>query len=706
MLRRLTLKNRIFGVTVLLLFISFLLVWIFVRPEYRDQIIKERSVIVSQLQEYSLREVDGSIREWLNTTNYVAEELIQRPAEAEALVRRAIGLTPNLMRIIIEEVSSGETIDIKRTIYSDAAYPGNVNNWQEAEQDPRISVALVPDSTQSADFFITQRALQLSGNIFTLKLFYDASSLLRTLTSLPIDGPFTANVVDANQIDVKTGNYIDFPKNYFVDTGLSNLTPVEVDGTSSYVLTSRLATLNYWHVISIGEDVILQPVQNLIIYSLLAGSGILLIMFMLSWYISAKINRPIATLINDVEYMNKLNFEHSIDKPLLPEFSLMQETLENIRLTLLRYQKLNVEKIILEEWKNRYMMTYSEDLIGILDTDKTFSFVNNHFVEFLEELALNPNKVTLNDVIEKDSIRLSQHNQMYHYPDPFTVKIEQAELSHYINEDTQYFYDYQFLTIIDEQDKEQGALVILHDKTEDRLLDNKRNEMINIIVHELKNPVAGIVGLTNLMMDNLEMPREEQKVLLREVNTAGERMNELVNRFLDVQRLESGRQDVEKTRLDLEDIVMEVLAISKPLLSAKNLKVDLNKTKKDFYIMGSRELVFDAIQNLVSNAVKYGDKNRTIELAISKKEETVEFSCTDYGYGISVEDQQKIFEKFYRVKSNAKSAGEKGTGLGLAYVKEIMARHSGEILLESNSQIGSRFTLIFPAYKSITLEKA
>ena len=71
-------------------------------------------------------------------------------------------------------------------------------------------------------------------------------------------------------------------------------------------------------------------------------------------------------------------------------------------------------------------------------------------------------------------------------------------------------------------------------------------------------------------------------------------------------------------------------------------------------------------------------------------------SITDYGFGISIEDQQKVFDKFFRVRSNIKSAKEKGTGLGLAYVKEIMHRHKGEIQLESNEEIGSRFTLIFP----------
>ena len=112
--------------------------------------------------------------------------------------------------------------------------------------------------------------------------------------------------------------------------------------------------------------------------------------------------------------------------------------------------------------------------------------------------------------------------------------------------------------------------------------------------------------------------------------------------------------------------------------------------------MGAKELIFDAVQNLVSNAVKYGDSERTIDLNLVKKDDNISISCTDYGYGLSIEDQQKVFDKFFRVKSNPKLAKEKGTGLGLAYVKEIMHRHGGDVTLESSDEIGCKFTLIFP----------
>lgn len=106
--------------------------------------------------------------------------------------------------------------------------------------------------------------------------------------------------------------------------------------------------------------------------------------------------------------------------------------------------------------------------------------------------------------------------------------------------------------------------------------------------------------------------------------------------------------------------------------------------------------MFDAIQNILSNAVKYGEPERVIDIDLKSTRDSVIVSITDYGYGISIEDQSKVFEKFFRVKSNIKAAREKGTGLGLAYVKQIMQRHHGDIALESSVNIGSRFILTFP----------
>jgi len=691
-----TLRNRIFLFSSLLILLAFAMMWIFVRPQYREAIINERTTIVSQLQEYSLKRTDQIIRNWLNSVNYMTEEIAKAPAETESIVTKTINLTPGLMRIRISQQGSSEAFDIRRSLYDDLDFTNIAYSWYPSRIDPKIIVSWSPDTLQNTHFFVAQRVIQIGENIFQIDMFFNASTITNELINIPLGGTYVANIVSGEGQNIVPTQPFEFPSYLVGDASYSDQSQVRLNGKSWFVMTSRFQTTPFWHVIAVQDSFILQPVYDLITFSLITGAGILLILFTFSWYVSIRVNKPVEQIIKDVEYMSQLNFDHQIQPLALPEFDLMQETLENIRITLNRYQKINVEKIILEEWKNRYMMTYSEDLIAILDESKKFSFVNNNFYNFLENLGVDPKDATLDDVLEHEDIKTTKFEQTSHYPDPYTIKINRFEVSYFINSDKSDYYDFQYVSIVDQEDIEQAALIILHDKTEDRLNDIKRNDMINIIVHELKNPITGVMGLSKIMLDNDQIDKEEQKVLLNEINLSGDRMNSLVNRFLEIQRLESGRIAIDLENVDVAKVVQNVCSVTHPLLSEKHLKTNIVKEGQNFKIKANSDLVFDAIQNLLSNAIKYGDPHRTIEIALQTLDHQLKISITDYGYGISLEDQKKVFDKFFRVKSNIKSAREKGTGLGLAYVREIMNRHNGEIELESNEKIGTRFTLVFP----------
>lgn len=696
MLDRLTLRNRIFLFSSLLVFLAFTLMWLFIRPQYREAIVNERTTIVAQLQEYSLKRSDQVVRNWLNSVNYMAEEIASDPAETQNIVTKTVNLTPGLMRILISEEGSTESFDLRRSIYDEVNFENLQHDWYTSRLDPKISVSWSADTTQAKHFLTALRVVQIGQNIYRIYLFFDATSITNDLTNIPLGGNYVANIVASDGKNIVPSTSFEFPSELIGDASYSDQSTVELGSNNWFVMTSRFETTPFWHIIAVEDTFILQPVYNLVLYSAITATLILLILFGFSWYVSIRVNKPVEQIISDVEYMSKLDFEHRIKPVELPEFKLVQETLENIRLTMYRYQKLNVEKIILEEWKNRYMMTYSEDLIAILSGDGTFSFLNNNFQRFAESLSIDPKEVKFKEVLNHESIKVGKFEQTTHYPDPYTVHINRAEIEHILNPDKSYFYDFQNLSIVDNNGIEQAALVIMHDMTEDRLNDIKRNDMINIIVHELKNPITGVMGLSKIMIENQNIDAEEQNVLLNEIHLSGERMNALVNRFLDIQKLESGSDSIDMENVDILNVAKNVRSISNPLLSNKRLTANIETKGKNFKVRGSKELIFDAIQNLLSNAIKYGDPNREIDIDLKEEKDSVKVSVTDHGYGISLEDQKKVFEKFFRVKSNNKSAKEKGTGLGLAYVREIVHRHQGEIELESNEKIGSRFTLIFP----------
>ncbi|MEQ9280831.1 MAG: ATP-binding protein [Balneola sp.] len=672
------------------------LIWVFIKPEYQDKIVKERTTIVSQLQEYTLRQTDGTIRNWLNSTIRLAQDLSQDPGNAPELANKAINYTPGLMRVIIADTESDEEIDLIRGIYNSIDFTIEQIDWYPSRIDETTNTALINHPEQTVDFFITERAFQIGSNVFKLRLYFNAQNLNNSLTNIPLGGTYFTSISNSLGESVTPSSTFQFPNDLIGETSFSDEKMITIDSKNWYVLSSRFETIPFWHLVAVDDAFILEPVNQLLRFSYYTAAFVLLFMFGFSWYVSLRVNKPIKLLLEDVEYLGNLDFDHRIKQVSLPEFQPMHDTLENIRATLSRYQKLNVEKIILEEWKNKYMVTYSEDLIGIIGEEGTFTFINNQFISFLEDLELNPKNASLEKILNHSNIKVSESNQALHYPDPFTIKVNQSSLTHSTSEGTEYFYDFQYLSILDESNEEIGAYVIIHDKTEDRLLDIKRNDMINVIVHELKNPITGVVGLSRLIIETDDMEPAESKTLMQEVLNSGERMNELVNRFLEVQKLEAGNTSLNVSEIDVKEVIEDVMMLSKPLLSSKSLSLSVTETGKKFNIEADKDLVFDAIQNILSNAVKYGDPERVIDIDLKSTRESVIVSITDYGYGISIEDQSKVFEKFFRVKSNIKSAREKGTGLGLAYVKQIMQRHHGDIALESSANIGSRFILTFP----------
>ncbi|MEX0722726.1 MAG: HAMP domain-containing sensor histidine kinase [Gracilimonas sp.] len=671
--------------------------WLFVRPQYKEAIINERTTIVSQLQEYSLQRSDQVIRNWLNSTTYTVDEIENNAAQTQDIVSRTLNLTPGLMRITISEEGSSETVDIRRSMHDDIDFSFIEYNWLPSNLDPTIRVSLSSNPQDENYFLIAQKAIRIGGSVFFLDMYFDASSIVNELVNIPLGGTYEANIFSENGANILPHKEIELPETILNEANFSNQSTIEINGAEWFLLNSRFQSIPLWHVVAVEDSFILKPVYDLIIFSLIAGGLIFLILFTFSWYVSRRVNKPVEQIISDVEYMSTLDFEHPIKPVTLPEFSLMQNTLETIRLTLQRYQKINVEKVILEEWKNRYMMTYSKDLIGILDSSKHFSFINNNFEELLQDLNIKPDSAHLDDILSHSKITVAKFEQRTHNPDPYTVKINSSEISHYLNDNKNDYYDFQYVSIINKEGHEEAALIILHDMTEDRLNDIKRNEMINIIAHELKNPITSIMGLSEVLMDSTyQMDDSEKDNMINEILISGQRMKSLVNRFLDIQRIESGRINIEFEPIDLMVVTEEVRAITHPLLKDKNLKTKLVREGRNFQINGSRDLIFDAIQNLLSNAIKYGGKDRTIEIKLSHKPDHHSISITDHGYGISIEEQKKIFDKFYRVKSNKKAIRETGTGLGLSYVREIIDLHNGEIELESNEDIGSRFTLVFP----------
>ena len=371
----------------------------------------------------------------------------------------------------------------------------------------------------------------------------------------------------------------------------------------------------------------------------------------------------------------------------------MGEAVESVRIVMEHYQRINVEKIIYEEMKSRFLMKHVEDMIAMTDSDGHFLFVNQRCTDLLKELPIPPQSKKA--LYEHPSIRTTKETSREEQSGQFQVAFYSAEIKLTRPHGEPEYFALQDIGLRT-GDHDFGSMLLLHDLTEDRKLDKIKMDMINVIVHELRNPLSSVIGFISLILEFSDFTIEEIREHLKMAYEASTELNQLIDRFLNVQRLESGRVQFRKEHVDTVGMVQQLINAQKPKLLQKSIEIMYIPQPDMPTVYGAPELLHDAFLNLISNAIKYGDENRTIDIVLRAEPDMMYFVITDHGYGIAPEEQANLFKKFYRVQSNIKAYQQVGTGLGLAHVKEVASYHSGTIALESTPEIGCRFTLSIP----------
>lgn len=237
-----------------------------------------------------------------------------------------------------------------------------------------------------------------------------------------------------------------------------------------------------------------------------------------------------------------------------------------------------------------------------------------------------------------------------------------------------------------------GTILVYRDITKEYEVDRMKSEFVSTVSHELRTPLASILGFTELMI-NRELKVEKQKKYLQTIYGEAKRLTSLINDFLDIQRMEAGKQTYEKKYIDLMPIVERVK--EKLSINTSSHRIEINQLIEETMIIGDKAKIEQVLANLLSNAIKYSPDGGTIEINIYKENGQLRVSFKDEGLGIPKAEISKLFTKFYRVdNTDRRKIG--GTGLGLSIVQEIMIAHDGQVAVESDYGKGSTFTLIFP----------
>src|SRR6476661_3990635 len=222
-----------------------------------------------------------------------------------------------------------------------------------------------------------------------------------------------------------------------------------------------------------------------------------------------------------------------------------------------------------------------------------------------------------------------------------------------------------------------------------------RRDFVANVSHELKTPVGGLALLAEAVEGAADDPEAVERFAQR-MRVEATRLTRLVQEIVDLSRLQVADTLHEPVIVDVAEVAAEAVERSRLVADAKGIEI-ATALDEGVHVFGDRELLITAVSNLVGNAIAYSGNDTKVAVAVHDADHgIVEVAVTDQGQGIPEDEQQRIFERFYRVDP-ARSRATGGTGLGLAIVKHVCANHGGEVTVWSEEGRGSTFTMRLPA---------
>jgi len=239
-----------------------------------------------------------------------------------------------------------------------------------------------------------------------------------------------------------------------------------------------------------------------------------------------------------------------------------------------------------------------------------------------------------------------------------------------------------------------GIVGSLSDVTRQHELQQTKNDVIALVSHEMRTPLTAIQGMTELLA-NYEMEPARRKEISSAINSEVKRLTGMITEYLDITRLESGATPLRKAPVKVEALVQRTLLLLEVVAAQRKIRLSLAPSQGLHVVFADAELLSRAVENLVSNAIKYSPEDTEVSITVEPCQQSIAISVADRGYGIPESDLARVFEKFYRVP-RVQDADAPGTGLGLAFVRDIAELHGGTVTVSSTIHRGSTFTLTIP----------
>ncbi len=242
------------------------------------------------------------------------------------------------------------------------------------------------------------------------------------------------------------------------------------------------------------------------------------------------------------------------------------------------------------------------------------------------------------------------------------------------------------------------SIILMRDVTKLQRIETMRVDFVANASHELRTPLASIIGFIETLQGSAKADPVARTKFLNIMGEQARRMSRLVDDLLALSRIELSQHVAPNTPVNVEAVVRLIADTLSGLARSRGVEIVVHvPDNKEFTILGDRDEMLRVFENLIENAIKYGQSGKKVDVTLAKNQETIDISVRDYGPGIASEHLPRLTERFYRADIGT-SREQGGTGLGLAIVKHIITRHHGELKINSKLGQGAEFCVSLPLY--------
>jgi PAS domain S-box-containing protein len=403
-------------------------------------------------------------------------------------------------------------------------------------------------------------------------------------------------------------------------------------------------------------------------------------------------SKPANEFLKVAYAVSRFDFSQRISHYGNDELGLIAKAFNQMVESLKQYKKMNIDKLLDEQHKLKSIIDQS--LVGtlILDLEGGVVTVNKRFLRWSD--------ITLESVLGKnlkEVIRLRVFSDMFRQLefDQNKKYYVQKEIIWKREDGSDRVLHVQMNVIFSKSQNPIAVGCILRDISREKDIDRMKSQIVSTVAHELRSPLTSVIGYSEMLLDD-DFDARTQREFLTIINAEANRLSEFVNEYLDLARIESGKSLFNLEDVDMAEIIEESLhmfqiqAKEKKIETAVEIATGIPKLSMD------RDLFSRAVQNLISNALKYSPEGTRVSIQLTMQNNQIILRVKDQGYGISDHNLEKLFGKFFRVADNPNLSGIKGTGLGLAFVKEVVEKHRGNIRVKSKLNVGSEFIIQLP----------